>query len=169
MENINVEQLLREYYYNLDRTRFKETNIVTLRNTLDRLADNKRAYKSVFIDPTLNMGINFSENVQTAKDHTSYAEKEFIRQEERLEKLITDTATEISKLDADISIIKVGLEKMEMCLSELYDTSKRIIEYRFGSKYSVEKTAMLVEIPPSTVYSWQKRAMKIIENKLMQM
>lgn len=169
MENIDVEQLLREYYYNLDKIRFKETNIITLKNTLDKLADNKRAYKSVFIDPTLNMGVSYGEKVQTSKSHTSYAEAAFIRQEEKLEKLIADTATEISDLQAQISITKANLKKMDICLSYLDDTSKKILKHRFGNKYSVDKTAMLVEIPSSTVYSWQKSAMKIIESKLMQM
>lgn len=156
-----TEASLKNYYLALEDIEHNKCILERLIVKLDRLKENKKTYKNIFIDPDLNMGINMSsEKVQTSGTGTSYAEREFIKQETWLEEKITDTGTEISKLEAEIEDRETGLINIEHGIKDAIKNcygSKELIEMRYRDRKPLEEIAEKLNMTKSNVeYAFKK-------------
>lgn len=164
-----TEESLRNYYKELETVDHDKYILKRLKDRLECLKENKRTYKSIFIDPELNMGINMgSEKVQTSPTGTSYAEREFIRQETKLEKEITDAATEISKMETDISKREVDLSNVEYGIKDaiehvkIYDVQD-MVEWRYKKNMTYLEISEKLKVSDSAVERAFKRTHGIID------
>lgn len=160
-----TENKLRQYYHDIEIINLRKSRIINLKRKLEKLKDIE-----THIEPYKNIGISYSEKVQTSSSCTSYAETEYIKQLEKLEKQYTDTQSEIVTLESEIAEIETIIFDMEELLKPVDDICKKILKYRYGSeKYTYDKISMMLQMPPTTLRDWQQNTIKDIGNKLMQM
>lgn len=166
-----ADEALRKYYADIDKIDLSRETLRNLHIKLEKLKENKKTYKSIFIDPELNMAVGFEERVQTSPNGTSYAEREFIKQEERLDRNIIDTAGEISNLEIEIENTETNIGKMKKIINDFGEEYKDILKYRYGyqsrwKKYSLDEIGEILHMAKSTVKDKLEKVIKVI-NKIL--
>ncbi|KOR24173.1 hypothetical protein [Clostridium sp. L74] len=86
--------------------------------------------------------IIYEERVQTSSNGTSYAERELIRQIERLELELGENIKKKGKLEYKIREIEEQISVMENNLSSLNEESKRFVECKYGEGKSIDWIAV---------------------------
>ncbi|MBY7043888.1 hypothetical protein HYI16_17835, partial [Clostridium botulinum] len=84
----------------------------------------------------------YDEIVQTSSNGTSYAERELIRQIERLEIELGEKIKKKGKVEYKIREIEEEISVMEDNLSSLNEENKKFIELKYGENKSVDWIAV---------------------------
>lgn len=159
-----TEEALRKYYYDNGSIEMHRYRLGNLNRKLDKLNNIE-----IRIEPEKNMGIGYSERVQTSTDGTGYAEREYIKAEDRLEKEIVDTQNEITDLKIEIANMEANISDMDEIIKPIDVICKQVLEYRYGAeKYPFEKIGMLLGIAPTTLQYWLIKALKTVKSRLKQ-
>lgn len=97
---------------------------------------------NVFIETDLNLAVSYGEKVQTSPDGTSHAEKEVIKQIEKLERELAFINIKILKKKSKVR----GLEREIISFKPIVDTlgeeEKRFIRMKYSDKKSIEYIAV---------------------------
>lgn len=118
---------------------------------------------NVSLDTEVNMAASFDEKVQTSNLGTSFAEKETVRQIEKLEREWKETRRKILQDKYRIRDIFANDADLEFTLNQLLEEEKQLIELKYGinKNYSNLQIAMKINSSEPTV---RRRKKEIIED-----
>lgn len=156
-----TEGRIYRYYDNLKKIDKLEYKCMVLEKAKEQLRQDIRN-TNVSIETDINMGIGYEERVQTSFKCISYAEKEMIKQIDKLEQEWKNTRRQILKIHAKIREIKNTNSELEYVIS-LLDTQYRLIaEMKYKDKLSLEKIGLKLNMDKSTVSRARKRIIEDI-------
>lgn len=118
---------------------------------------------NVNLDTEVNMAVSFDEKVQTSNLGTSFAEKETVRQIEKLEREWKETRRRILQDRHRIRDINSDNADIEFTLNQFIEEDKQLIELKYGvnKNYSNLQIAMKINSSEPTV---RRRKKEIIED-----
>lgn len=132
-----TEGVLYRHYRKLRNIENIEEEIKELQRQIEEIRKDVRE-TNIYIEPGLNMGISYDERVQTSTDETSYAEKETIRQIEKLEKEWKYVRRKLLKKKARIREFERQVAPLKYNINMLSEESKRFIEWKYAEGKSVD-------------------------------
>lgn len=159
-----IEGRLYRYYENLREIEKLEFRCSMLEEQKERLRKDLRE-TNIEIEEE-SRSITFGERVQSSFDGTSYAEREVIRQIERLEREWKDTRRLILKNHAKINEMKRQNTDLEFALRLLSDTCKRFVKLKYKDEKSLEQIGRELHMSKSTAHGWREDIAKAIANSL---
>ena len=120
-------------------------------------------HTNVRIDPYQN-GIGINERVQTSSTGTSYAEKEIMKEIERLEKERVSIIKQILKYKAKKRELENYISNIEFNINMLNEENKRFLELKYSDEAGVVEIAHKMNMSLATVYRIREEIIKNIAN-----
>ncbi|AAO36632.1 phage protein (plasmid) [Clostridium tetani] len=155
-----TEGRIYRYYDNLKNIEKLEYRCMVLEKTKEQLRQDIRN-NNVDIETELNMGISYSEKVQSSSLGVSYAEQETIKQIDKLMEEWKYTRKLILRLHARIRKTKNENAEMEYIIGLLGTQYRLIAEMKYKDKLSLEKIGFNLNMDKSTV---SRVRVKIVED-----
>lgn len=147
-----TEGHLYRYYDTLNKIKALEEEIKRLEKQKEMIKKDMQE-ANIHIEPELNMGIDYSRTkIQTSNDGTSYAEKELIKEIEKLEKELIYVRKRLYKKKARIRELERQINTMESNISMLSEENKRFLELKYGDKKTIDEIAYILNMARATVY-----------------
>lgn len=153
------------YYDNLKNIEKLQYRCMVLEKTKEQLRQDIRN-NNVNIETELNMGISYSEKVQSSSLGVSYAEQETIKQIDKLMEECKDTKKQILKLHARIRKAKNENAEMEYIIGILGTQYRLIAEMKYKDKLSLEKIGLNLNMDKSTVSRTRERIVEDVSKLL---
>lgn len=120
-------------------------------------------HTNIRIDPYQN-GIGINERVQASSSGTSYAEKEIIKEIERLERERAKIIKQILKTKAKKRELENYISNMDFNINMLNEESKRFLELKYSDKAKVIAIAQKMNMAVATVYRTREEIVDNIAN-----
>jgi len=112
---------------------------------------------NVTLETEVNMAVSYDEKVQTSNLGTSFAEKETVRQIEKLEREWKDTRRKILQDKYRIREINSQNADIEYTLNQLLEEDKQLVELKYGSRRPISDLQISMEIKLSESTVWRRR------------
>lgn len=154
-----TEGKLYRYYESKKHLFGLNEKIIRLENHKETIEYDIR-HTNIRIDPFQN-GTGINERVQTSSNGTSYAEKEMIREIERLERERVKVVKQILKTKAKKRELENYISNMDFNINMLNEESKRFLELKYSDKAKVIAIAQKMNMAVATVYRIRE---EIVEN-----
>jgi hypothetical protein len=119
---------------------------------------------NITLETEVNMAVSYDEKVQTSNLGTSFAEKETVRQIEKLEKEWKDTRRKILNDKYKIREINSQNADIEYTLNQLLEEDKQLVELKYGSRRPMSdlQISMQINISESTVRRKRKETLEYV-------
>lgn len=148
-----TEGRLYRYYYQLRQIDKLKHKVCVLWKQKEQIEKDIKE-TNVNIEPDLNMGIDYSsERVQTSPTGASIAEKEVVKEIEKLSREWQRTKNKILKLNSTIREYEKQAADMEYVIGLLREDTKQFVELKYGStrKLTNIKIGEILHIAEPTV------------------
>lgn len=156
-----TEGRLYRYYYQLRQIDKLKHKVCVLWKQKEQIEQDIKE-TNVNIEPDLNMGIDYSsERVQTSPTGASIAEREIVKELEKLAKEWQRTRNKILKTNARIREYEKQAADMEYVIGLLKEDSKHFVELKYGENKSLYDIADKLNIGKSTA---GRRRKEIVED-----
>lgn len=140
-----AEKLLREYYENKQKIRFKENYLKELERDLTVIQD-KLINTNIVLNTDLS-SVNYAEiSVKCGQLSCSDMEKQIENIFSRLEKEKEHIENEIIIVNTEILILNNKNRSMESIINLLSDENRKLIELRFANKLSFERISNILHM-----------------------
>lgn len=152
-----LEEHIRYYYEEMSKITRNERKLRDMEKSLEEAIENKKSFNSIHLDTELNIGLNLSyERVQTSKTGISPQEAQLIKQEEKLEAIVSSIVIDISEKKEEIRSQKLHIGDIGNGIKEAIDRYKdtdreKIIIMRYRDGKSLEEIGEALNMAKSTV------------------